>query len=349
MPNHKALFLQSKCGAWEVAEQETRKPGPGELLVRIEACGLNPIEWKIHTYGSAGPVPKSYPTVLGSDIAGVVEEVGEGVSGFAKGDRVVYQGAFENDKAGYQHYGIANVDFVAKIPSNLSFDEAATLPVAIATVATGFYGSKPHGAGLTLPVDEAGKGKYSGKPLLIIGGASSLGQSAIQFACLSGFFPILTTASPSNAGLLKSLGATHVFDRNLSTADLAAQVAEAIGDAPLELVFDTISAPPTQQAGYDLLSEGGHLIIVVPEMLKPVEGRNVTYSMVHGIWGTPFNVEIGRELHKHMTALLADGSIKPNRVEVLPGGLRGVFGGLERLKAGSVSGTKLIAHPHETD
>lgn len=86
-----ALFLPTKFGPFEVGDQETYKPGPGELLVRIEAAALNPIEWKIQTYGSIGPIPASFPAILGSDIAGVVEQVGDGVSRFIKGDRVFYK------------------------------------------------------------------------------------------------------------------------------------------------------------------------------------------------------------------------------------------------------------------
>lgn len=85
MSTHKALFLLEKQGDYAVKDVPTPKPGPGELLVEIEATGLNPADWKIHDYGV---FITEYPAVLGTDAAGIVKEIGEGVTGFAPGDRV---------------------------------------------------------------------------------------------------------------------------------------------------------------------------------------------------------------------------------------------------------------------
>lgn len=82
---HQALFLQSKFGKFAVNSNATPKPGPGELLVKVEAAGLNPVDWKIQKLGW---YLEDFPVILGSDAAGVVEEVGQDVHGFAKGDRV---------------------------------------------------------------------------------------------------------------------------------------------------------------------------------------------------------------------------------------------------------------------
>lgn len=85
MPTHKALFLLEKHGEFAVRDVETYKPGPGELLVEIRATGLNPLDWKIQ---QVGIFVSEYPAILGTDAAGVVQEVGEGVEGFTVGDRV---------------------------------------------------------------------------------------------------------------------------------------------------------------------------------------------------------------------------------------------------------------------
>lgn len=116
----------------------------------------------------------------------------------------------------------------------------------------------------------------------------------------------------------------------------------------MEVVFDTVSLQETQQTAYDLLGEGGFLALVLPDEFKGVVGRNVTSSFVHGHLTTPTTRELGLALHAHLTDLLEKGLIKPNRVEVLQGGLRGVAGGLERIRSGQVSGTKLIVRPQET-
>jgi NADPH:quinone reductase-like Zn-dependent oxidoreductase len=85
MTEQKALFLDRKQGSFIVGTREIEKPQPGELLVKIKAVALNPVEWKVQTYGM---FVENYPAILGTDIAGEVEAVGGGVEGFVKGDRV---------------------------------------------------------------------------------------------------------------------------------------------------------------------------------------------------------------------------------------------------------------------
>lgn len=83
MTRQKALLLQEKHGPFAVAEKDIPRPGPGEILVKVEAAGLNPVDWKIQKYDI---LVDSYPVVLGGDIAGTVVEVGEGVTEFNEGD-----------------------------------------------------------------------------------------------------------------------------------------------------------------------------------------------------------------------------------------------------------------------
>jgi NADPH:quinone reductase-like Zn-dependent oxidoreductase len=82
---HKALYLDSKYGSFVIANNTIPPPGPGELLIKVKASGLNPFDWKIQKYGI---FVEDYPIVMGIDIAGDVLEVGEGVEDLAKGDRV---------------------------------------------------------------------------------------------------------------------------------------------------------------------------------------------------------------------------------------------------------------------
>lgn len=142
--------------------------------------------------------------------------IGEGVARFAVGDRVMHQGFFNRRMATFQQYTTVPQDLAAKIPPNLSFDEAATIPLTMATAALGLYNKRiePYGGcGLYPPWEEGGRGKYARQPLFVTGGSSSLGQHVIQFAKLSGFSPIITTASPRHIAHLQALGATHVIDR----------------------------------------------------------------------------------------------------------------------------------------
>ncbi|GLB40724.1 putative alcohol dehydrogenase GroES-like domain [Lyophyllum shimeji] len=340
----KALWLESKFGQFKVGENTVPTPGAGQVLVRVEATGLNPVDWKVQKYGI---FLEKYPAILGTDIAGVVEAVGEGVTGFATSDRVLFQGAWEKDFAGYQQHTLSEVEITAKIPAELSYDQAATIPVGIAAAVGGLYLPKPHGANLTPPLDPSTQGKYAGKPIVVLGGATSVGQFAIQFAKLSGFSPIITTASLKNDQRLKALGATHVLDRHLDTGTLGMQIT-VIAQGIVEVVFDAVSLADTQQLGYDVLAAIGHLTLVLPKAdeVKEIKGKSI--STVFGVWTLPHSRDLGKKLYSKLTELLESGALRPNRVEVLPGGLRGVATGLRRLEADQVSGVKLVVRPQET-
>lgn len=342
MAQQKAVVLPKAKGDWLVDSVPVYTPGPGEILIKIHASALNPVDWKIQAYDF---FVDKFPAVLGTDIAGTVEALGEGVTGFAKGDRVLTQGVInENAHAGFQQYTLSNADVTAKIPSNISFDQASTVPLGLATAVVGLYGG---GISLTPPWADGGAGKYAGKPIVVFAGASSVGQYAIQVAKLSGFSPIITTASPHNAAYLQGLGATHVLDRALSGDALRAAVKQ-ITSAPIEFAYDAVSGADTQTAGYELLAPGGAIVIVlanaVPEA-KQTKDRKIEH--VFGNVNAPQNRALGRSLYAKLTGLLETGAIKPNRVEVLPNGLQGIILGLAKLKAG-VSNVKLVGRPQET-
>ncbi|KAF5326959.1 hypothetical protein D9619_004334 [Psilocybe cf. subviscida] len=341
--SQKALFLKERQGKFVVAETPVPKPGPGEVLVRVLATSLNPIDWKIHKYGIW---VEDYPAILGNDLSGVVEQVGEGVSEWKVGDRVFAQAqVIPHTFASFQQYALVSSATLAKVPENISIDEAASLPVTLSAAYVGLYQSAPDGLGLTPPTSSETQGVYGGTPLVIIGGTGSVGQNVIQLAKLSGCSPIIATASPSQFEHLKSLGATHVFDRKLSATELKAAIS-AICPIPLKYAFDAISIPETQEIAHNALDEGGQIAIISPIAISPADGKSA--RRVIGLLRTPKNRELLETLyHDKISGWLESGVIKPNNVEVLPGGLKGIPEGLERLQAGKVSRSKLIARPHE--
>ncbi|KIP06233.1 hypothetical protein PHLGIDRAFT_91081 [Phlebiopsis gigantea 11061_1 CR5-6] len=348
MSTQKALFLQSRLGTFAVGTCDIPTPEQGELLVEIHATALNPVDWKIQTYD--GGIIQEYPAILGTDCAGIVKAVGEGVTDFAIGDRVLHQGLFVNRKATFQQYTTVPAQLAAKIPSNLSFDEASTIPLTMATAALGLYNKSIQpfgGAALSPPWEEGGRGKYAGQPIVVLGGASSVGQHVIQFAKMSGFSPIITTASVRHEDYLKSLGATHVIDRSISLASLPAEVAKVTTE-PVLVAYDAVSDAATQNAAFDVLAPGGKVVVMPPPQIdaqKLVDGREVIQVM--GNVHVPGQTPVGVSLYGRLTALLEAGDIKPNNVEVLPDGLAGIPDGLERLKRG-VSAKKLIVRPQDT-
>ncbi|KAH9947429.1 chaperonin 10-like protein [Amylocystis lapponica] len=347
MSTQKALFLESKHGALVLKTINVPEPNPGEILVKVEASALNPVDWKIAVYGI---IADAFPAMLGTDIAGTVAGLGHGARGFAIGDRVVFQGEYRgNAYGGFQQYAVADAELTVKLPSSVSFDDAASIPVGLFTAALGMY-ERPYprgGAGLTPPW-KGGRGQYAGKPIVVFGGSSSVGQYVLQLARLSGFGPIIATASLHNATLLKSLGATHVLDRHLSADALRAEIAK-ITSAPVETVYDAVSLPDTQLAAHRVLAPGGILVLVLFDAI-PKEERSSEKTVVqaYGNIHAPLYRSWGIEFVKALPGLLEEKAIVPNPVEILPGGLEGVKSGMDRMRKDEVSGQKLVVRPQET-
>ncbi|KAI0749262.1 GroES-like protein [Daedaleopsis nitida] len=341
MSTQRALLLPAKQGNWQVGEADVPTPGPKDVLVKIMATGLNPIDWKIQTYGV---LITDYPYIAGMDGAGVVQEVGTEVTNVVKGDRVAFQGWIDKGTGTFQQYAIVPAEITAKIPSNISFDQAASIPVGLGTVVAGTWNKHPQARsiGIPAPWEEGGETKFANKPAVILGGSSSVGQYAIQLARLNKFSPIITTASLHNESWLKSLGATHVLDRSLAASDTLSSLQKITEGKPIEYIFDAVSLGDTQALAYQTLAPGA-----IPKELK-VDGDGKKVVHVFGSTHAPTNTEIAREVFGRLTAWLEDGVIVPNKVEVLPGGLAGIPDGLERLKQNKVSGTKLVARPQET-
>ena len=202
-----ASFLPSKAGTLEIRQTPVEHPGPDQLLIRNHAVAINPIDWKVKDSGAA---INSYPIILGTDIAGEVVEVGSDVTQFKKGDRVLaatlYGTRLSNTEAAFQNYTTVAALVTSKIPDDLSFEQASVVPLSVMTASDGLYGKDQ--LGLAYP---SLKPKKSGQRILIWGGSSSIGSSAIQLAIASGV-EVITTASKRNVEYCKNLGATQVFD-----------------------------------------------------------------------------------------------------------------------------------------
>ncbi|CAA7266219.1 unnamed protein product [Cyclocybe aegerita] len=263
----KALLLDRKFGNFVVGDTEKYKPGPGEILIKVHSVALNPADWKIQ---KSGLFIEEFPAILGIDIAGEVVELGTGVTEHKLSDRVSCQSQWEKDKAGFQQHAVSLAVTAAKIPPNISYDEAATLPIAVSTAYLGLYNQKPHGAGFSPPLSSADEGKYAGVPIIVLGGASSV-------------------ASLKHTDFLKSLGATYVFDRNLS--------------------FDTLRTEATQTIGLDLVAPDGTLVIVLNPEVKSKDGKLVV-PFLAGL-RMPQNLELLETLyHEKITGFLERGLIK---------------------------------------
>ncbi|KAF9564506.1 GroES-like protein [Agrocybe pediades] len=348
---HLALVLEGPDGPFTLKELPTPTPKKGEVLVKVQSCGLNPADWKIPKYKI---ILTEFPGVLGFDIAGELVEVGEDVSNYEAGDRVFFQSQSYIEGGGFQQYSIAQASLVSKIPESLSYDEASTLPVLIGTAYSGLYAEFPYGLGLVPPITDEGYGKYKDTPIFVTGGASTIGQGAIQFAKISGFSPIITTASLKNEEALKKAGATHVVDRSLSNDDIIAEIAKITAGKQVQHVYDSVGSDITQKLSVDLLSQsgsGGTVAFGLPWLtVSEADYPSVKMAKIAASPHLPQNFELFKSLYtsNKLSTWIKEGLIIPNRFEVLPGGLNGVGGGLKRLEADEVSRLKLVVHPQET-
>ncbi|KAJ6603265.1 chaperonin 10-like protein [Mycena vulgaris] len=351
----KALAITYQGGPFTLIRHAIPTPGPGELLVRVEGVGLNPVEWKLQTavFDATTLIRGGYPALIGTDGAGTVVDAGEGITKFEKGDRVLFQGFFDARLSSFQEYAVVDANLTAKIPETVSSLEASSIPLGLVTPAFGLglpfpsvtdqYGG---GAGLKPFWEDGAEGYYSGKPIVILGGASTVGQYTIQIAKYMGFSPIIVTSSLKHATRLEAMGATHVLDRYAETTPAVERLKRELG-LEIELVYDAVHAPITQ-AEVDLLSPHGTLVSIwmIPKggQLVFKDGRRATFchANVH------MHKEQGKEMYARMEYFLERGIIKPGRVEKLRGGLGGVVEGLGRLQRNEVSGVKLVVDPTET-
>ncbi|THU85543.1 GroES-like protein, partial [Dendrothele bispora CBS 962.96] len=323
----RALFIESKQGRFVISSTpKPTSPPPGELIVKVQAAALNPADWLIQELGL---FYEKYPVIVGYDIAGDVEEVGEGVVGFKKGDRIFFHGDLLNEYAGFQQYTRAYADFVARIPEQLSYSQAASFPLGLATAATGLYANQPSGIGLN-PLFNSSM-DYSGQAALVIGGSTSVGQYAIQLLRYAKFGPIITYASGHNSEYLKSLGATECIDRKqVSLSQLPEAVKKLTGTVPIKVVYDITSNDiDSQLVSYGILADDGKMVLAAPVDNKlqdkiRVDGSKKTVVRVLASLLAPANQEFGKMVYKNLSKLIEDGDLVPNRVEDLPNGLGGI-------------------------
>ena len=189
----------------DVEEIDRREPGGHELLVRVEAAGVNPVD----TYFREGSYePYQLPMTPGSDVAGVVEAAGEGTPGFEEGDRVFATGLGRDHQGTYAEYVTVPTDRVAHLPDGVAFDVGGGAGVAAVTAWRAL-------------IDHAGL--EPAEPCLIHGGSGGVGHAAVGIAAATGA-EVITTASPDYHDRLVELGADATFD--YARDDLEEAIAE---------------------------------------------------------------------------------------------------------------------------
>jgi len=215
------------------------EPGKGELLVRVHAAGVNPVDWKVRAGYLRQRVDHVLPLILGWDLSGVVEGIGKGVRGFAVGDEVYSRPDIARDGA-YAEYIVVRETEVAKKPLALDHVQAAAVPLAALTAWQTLF-------------DPKAIGLAGGQSVLIHGAAGGVGTFAVQLAKWHGA-KVIATASAANHGLLRELGASEVIDYT------AQRFEDLVRD--VDAVFDTVGGD-TQARSWQVLKKGGVLASIV--------------------------------------------------------------------------------------
>lgn len=198
MTTNTAAWINAKHARLVVGPAPYTQPGDDQIVIRNHAVAINPLDWIIQVEGNLTYRWLNYPTVLGSDVAGEVVEVGEAVTRFRVGDRVLgHAGGTDKDsnraaEGAFQHYTVVLERLACPMPDTMRFEDAAVLPLAVSTASSGLF--QKDQLGLRHPSVNA---EPTGETVLVWGGSTSVGSNAIQLAAAAGY-EVITTASPRN-------------------------------------------------------------------------------------------------------------------------------------------------------
>jgi NADPH:quinone reductase-like Zn-dependent oxidoreductase len=234
--NMKAVRIHQYGGPEVLANVEMKRPtpGPNEVLIKVQAASVNPADWKLRAGYMKQPLPLTFPSTLGWDVSGTVEEAGADATQFKRGDEVyaLLEGG------GYAEYAVARESVVARKPRTLDYAQTAAVPVAGLTAWQALFEVAQLSAG---------------QKVLIHAAAGGVGNFAVQFAKAKGAH-VIGTASGKNQGFLRELGVDEAVDYQKTRFE------DVVRD--VDVVLDTIGGD-TQERSFKVLKKGGVLVSLV--------------------------------------------------------------------------------------
>ncbi|MEU8798017.1 NADP-dependent oxidoreductase [Spirillospora sp. NPDC048819] len=291
------------------------EPGPGEILVKMIAAGLNPIDWRIADGMFKDSVDASFPLILGQDGAGVVEAVGEGVTRLRHGEQVY--GTFAQEDRGlgaFAEYALARDDGpVAKIPEGMIYTHAAAVPTASAAA-----------------LDIVAEARVdAGQTVLVVGATGGVGQGVVQLAAREGA-KVIATARDDMAGTMRRLGADETVDH--TKGDLNAQVL-AVHDDGIDAVLDMVGDTTATEVLAQLLRPGGTYV-------SSVWSVNPDSMEAQGLRGVNLDSDPTAELLDRLSDLIDAGELRVRVEREVP--LEGTPDALAANRAGGARGKTVI-------
>jgi NADPH:quinone reductase-like Zn-dependent oxidoreductase len=279
----RAIRVHQYGGPEQLKLEQVPRPVPqeGEVLVRVHAASVNQADWMMRQGLLKNIMPLQFPYIPGFELAGVVEEVGPGVTGFQKGQTVFGQ----HLKGTCAEYAAVSTETLALKPETLTFDEAAALPLAATTAWRGLF---EHGE------------LQPGQCVLVQGAAGGVGSFVVQFARWKGAH-VIGTASTSNVDFVRSLGAETMIDYTTTAGESTVR--------DVDLVFDTVGQETLPQS-LRAVKRGGILISI--DALASISGQQPSQEQAReqGIRIASFSASTTRELLQTFAQLIDQGQIK---------------------------------------
>lgn len=286
----KAMLIENFGGVEQLNLADVPIPTPqaDEVLIEIAYTSVNPVEWKIREGMLNDILPHEFPIILGWDAAGTISAMGNNVTAFKPGDKVyAYCRKPTVHDGTYAEFITMDAAAVAPMPSNLSFAEAATIPLTGLTAWQALFDFAQ---------------LQAGNKLLIHAGSGGVGSLAIQFAKHCGA-TVYTTASRKNHDYVRELGADVTIDY---TAENFVDVIKTAEPAGIDVVFDTLGGT-AQESSYQVLKKGGTLVsIVAPPAVQTAEQYQVKAGFV-------FVSPNGKQL-RQIAELIEGGGVRPANI-----------------------------------
>jgi len=289
MENMKAVRVHNYGGPEVLRFEDSPRPTPGsgELLIRVHAASVNPIDWKIRAGYLKDHIPLPLPFIPGWDVSGVVEAVGSGATTFKKGDEVYARPDVTAHGFGaYAEYVVVKDIETALKPKSIDHVHAATIPVGAVTAWRALFDA----AGLK-----------EGQKILIHGAAGGVGSFAVQLAKWKGAY-VIGTASTRNQAFLRQLGVDEPIDYEKTEFE------DVVHD--VDVVFDAIGGD-TQKRSWKTLNRGGILVSIVG---LPSEDEAAN----HGVRSAFVSAHGGSSLLAELATLVDSGKIRPMVETVMP-------------------------------